>query len=70
MTNAYAITRKLAATGVKIKTAANTVALSLKAKPTSVYIAFTGLNFQVEVYDPTAAAGHRIVAAGQVQNAG
>jgi hypothetical protein len=38
------------------------VAFYSKSRPTSVYVAFQGVNEQIEVYDPSAALVHRTVA--------
>jgi len=70
MANAYAVTRKLGAGSAKLAAPASSVAFSFKQKPTSVYLAFAGVNYQVELYDPTATAAHPIAVAAKVKNAG
>ena len=47
--------------------AAGAVAFFNKARPTNVYIAQAGSNEQVEVFDPSAAHAHELVAGGKVQ---
>jgi hypothetical protein len=45
----------------------NGVAFYSRQRPTSVYLAYPGSNYQIEVFDPSPRAAHRIVASGQVQ---
>lgn len=68
--DAYAVTRQLTGSSNTLTTTAKTVALSLKTKPLSEYVAYQGTNYQVEVYDPVASVARGLVAAGLVTKAG
>jgi hypothetical protein len=71
MPNAVATTRKAA-------TRAGSVSVPLtdaeafygKSRPTSVYLAFTGSNYQIEVYNPVSAQALAAVSSGQVKPVG
>jgi len=43
------------------------VAFYSKALPGNIYLAFPGVNEQVEVFDPSAALARRTVAAGRIR---
>ena len=62
--SAFAITKQLAVKpgAVRIAVGGGAVAFYTRIRPTNVYVAFRGSNFQVEVYDPSAARVHRLVA--------
>ena len=45
---------------------ASGIAFYAESHPTSVYLAFPGVNQQIEVFDPSPALVHRAVAAGQI----
>jgi hypothetical protein len=68
--NAYSTTLATAneAGAVKIPVEEG-VAFYTPQRPTSVYIALKGIDEQIEVFDPSAAKLHRLVAAGKVQPA-
>jgi hypothetical protein len=66
--NAYSVTKALAA---KSGTAAvhvgnGGIAFYSKSAPTSVYLAYPGVDYQVETYSPSAAEARQLVASGQV----
>jgi hypothetical protein len=69
---AYAAVRKqAAATGaVTARLADGGIALLKNSYPQSVYIAYPGVDYQVEVYDPTPARAMRLVAAGELARLG
>jgi hypothetical protein len=69
MQNAFAVTSQLArqSGSVKIPIADGGVALYDTTSPTSVYLAYPGVDEQVEVYDPSAGRAQGIVASGQVR---
>ena len=46
------------------------LAFQYKGRPTSVYLAFPGSNYQVEVFDPSPTRALRLVSSGQVQQVG
>lgn len=68
LTNAYATTSSAAdqpgATKIPVD---GGVAFSTKARPTSAYLAFKGVDEQIEVFDPNAAELHKLVASGEVR---
>lgn len=70
MANAYAVTSRLTSGSTKIAAAPTFVALTVKRRPTSVFLAFLHTNYQVEVFDPVASVARQIIAAGQVTRAG
>lgn len=51
---------------VRIPLPNGAVAFYAKTRPTNVYVAFPGVNEQVEIYDPSAQAAHRLIAAGKL----
>jgi hypothetical protein len=61
-------TRRLAATAgsVQISVSGGAVAFYARSRPTNVYEAFPGVDYQLEVYDPSASEGHQLVASGRV----
>jgi hypothetical protein len=62
-----AIARSAAARGaVKVKLAHRGLAVLDKAYPQSVYLAYPGVDYQVEVYDPKPRRALRLVASGKV----
>ncbi len=71
MSNAVATTRAAAGRvgSVRVKLA-GAEAFYSKSKPTSVYVAFTGSDYQIEVYDPVAARALAAVRSGQVRPVG
>jgi len=71
--NAYATTRSLSkrANAVPVKVAKGAgAAFYLKQHPTSVYVAYPGSDYQVEVFDPTASIARRLVTRGGVTTVG
>jgi hypothetical protein len=68
VTNALAVTRAAAkgpgAVGISI---GNGVAFYSKSRPTNVYVAFPGVNEQIEVFAPSAQSARRLVAAHLVR---
>ena len=70
----YPVANGLAATGaeagradaVKISLPNGAIAFFSKARPTNVYIAYPGAAEQIEVYDPSAARVHALVASGKI----
>jgi hypothetical protein len=68
MSNAVAMTRKAATqTGAVSVTLAGAEAFYTKSKPTNVYAAFTGSNYQIEVFDPDSAAALAAVDSGELK---
>ena len=71
LAGAYATTRSAASRpGVVKVPVAGGVAFYASARPTSVYLAFPGVNEQVEVFDPSAAVAHSLVSAHRVRPVG
>src|SRR5262245_41119189 len=68
LSGAYAATKAAAraAGTARIRLGGGAVAFYSKARPTNVYIAFPGVDEQVEVYDPSGGYAQRLVAAGRV----
>lgn len=66
--NAYAVTRAVAhrPDSVKVPAGHGAVAFYGQHTPTNVYLAFPGSNYQVEVYDPSAARAQQLVVAHAV----
>jgi hypothetical protein len=65
---AYAATQTAAASGnaVKIAVGSNAVAFYNTAHPTSVYLAYKGSDYQVEVFDPSSTAAQQLVSSGKI----
>lgn len=71
MPNAIATTRKAASqAGAVSVTLAGAEAFYTKLKPTSVYVAFDGSDYQIEVYDSDSARALAAVRSGQVKPIG
>jgi hypothetical protein len=69
MKDAFAVTRKSAAKGkdtVRIKLPDGGIAAYAKKHATNVYVAYPGVDVQVEVYDPSATLTPKLVASGQI----
>lgn len=66
--NAFATVRRIAnkSTSVKIPIGNGGVAFYSTDRPGSVYEAFPGSNFQIEVYSPSASRAHELVARGAI----
>jgi hypothetical protein len=65
--NAFAATQAVAKTGVRIPVGKGAVAFYSAARPTNVYIAYRGSDYQIEVFDPSAKDARGLVASGKVQ---
>ncbi len=68
LTNAYAATQRAAGQqgAVPIAVQAGAIAFYNRARPESVYFAERGSNYQVEIYDPSAARARELVASRQI----
>ena len=66
--NALAVTKQVAreSSSVRLAIGHGGLAFYSRRAPTSVYLAYPSSNYQVEVYDPSAAVAHRLVTSGQV----
>ena len=66
---AFAVTSKLAAQqgSVRIPVGKNRVATYSSSRPTNVYLAEKGRNYQIEVYDPTPQRAQQLVRSGQIE---
>lgn len=69
---AFAATKSLAkqATSTKLEAPGGAVAAFDKGYPQSVHLAYPGSDYQIEVYDPSAARAHAIVSSGQLRAIG
>ncbi|MDP9319256.1 MAG: hypothetical protein M3O94_09355 [Actinomycetota bacterium] len=68
LTGAYATTSATAAQPATVKIAVGGgVAFYSRAHPTSVYVAFQGTDEQIEVFDPSPAQAHKLVASGRIK---
>ena len=54
----------------KIALAGGGIAVIDKAKPTSIHLAYPGVDYQVEVYDPSAALAKQLVSSGKIESIG
>jgi hypothetical protein len=70
--NAFALTKALSneASSVRVAVGNGGVAFYARARPTNVYLSYPGSNIQVEVFDPTAGAARRLVAAQRIASVG
>jgi hypothetical protein len=68
MANAFAVTTKAAAksSSVPIPVGKDTVEFYNRSSPTSVFIAYRGSDYQIEVYDPSPDRARALVGLGQV----
>jgi hypothetical protein len=66
--NALAVTKQIAreSSSVRLAIGHGGVAFYSRSAPRNVYLAYPSSNYQVEVYDPSAAVAHRLVTSGQV----
>jgi hypothetical protein len=66
--NAFALTEQVARKNdsVRVPIGHGGIAFYARSVPTNVYFAYPGSNYQVEVYDPSAARARRLVTSGQV----
>jgi hypothetical protein len=53
-----------------IRLAGGGLAFQYKSRPTSVYLAYPGSNYEIEVFDPSAKRALQLVASGQVKQVG
>jgi hypothetical protein len=53
-----------------IRLAGGGLAFQDKGRPTSVYLAYPGLEYQIEVFDPSPARAHELVASAQIKPVG
>jgi hypothetical protein len=65
--NAFAATQAAAKSGVRIPVGKGAIAFYSSARPTNVYIAYKGSDYQIEVFDPSAKTAHDLVATRKVQ---
>jgi hypothetical protein len=65
--NAFAATRAVAKSGVRIPVGKGAVAFYNSARPTNVYISYRGSDYQIEVFDPSAKDAHKLVASRKIQ---
>ena len=68
LAHAYAAVQKLAAQSpsLRIKLPRGGLAVVAKDRPTNIYLAYPKSNYQVEVFDPSAAAARSLVLSGKV----
>ena len=67
LADAFASTTTAAAAADVTKVAVKGgVAFYAKTRPTNVYLAYRGVDYQIEVYDPDAAAARKLVASGKI----
>jgi hypothetical protein len=64
--NAYAAVAKTAKGAVKIGLVHGGVAVVDSAYPKSIHLAFPGISYQIEVFDPSPSIGRRLVASGSI----
>jgi hypothetical protein len=67
VTNAFAATRVAARGGVRIPAGKGAIAFYSSARPTNVYIAHKGSDYQIEVFDPSATTAHGLVTGRKIQ---
>jgi hypothetical protein len=67
--NAFAATQAIAGkkSSTRIDVRDGAVAFYGAAHPTSVYVAYPGSAYQIELFDPSAGEAHRLVASGQIR---
>lgn len=72
VTDAYAATQTASSQSgtVKMNVGPNAIAFYDSSRPTNVYQAFKGSNFQIEVYSPSAKQAQGIVSGGKLVDAG
>jgi hypothetical protein len=68
MKSAFAVTSKLAtkSSSVPIAAGKDTVEFYKRSSPTSVFLAYRGSDYQIEVYDPSPGRARQLVGLGQV----
>jgi hypothetical protein len=65
--NAFAATLAVAKGGVRIPVGKGAVAFYSPARPTNVYVAYRGSDYQIEVFDPSAKNARGLVASEKIQ---
>ena len=68
MRSAFAVGRGLArrSGSVSVPVGGGGVAFYSRSRPTSVYVAFPHVDYEIEVYDPSAGRARRLVRSGLV----
>jgi hypothetical protein len=64
--NAFAIVKRTGKPGATIRLAHGGLGVVDGSYPESIHIAYPGLNYHNEVYDPSPPAGRKLVAAGRI----
>lgn len=67
MQNAFSATQAIAKTGVQVSAGHGAVAVQPKGDSARVYVAFSGNDYQIEVYSPTPGQARRLVERGAVK---
>jgi hypothetical protein len=64
MPNAFSVTERLSRkpSAVPIEIGTDGIAFYSESRPTNVYVAYQGVDVQIEVYDPSANRAHDLVA--------
>jgi hypothetical protein len=72
LTNAFAAVRRLAARkdAVSFKVAGGGLAVVGEQYPKSIYLAYPGSNFEIEVFDPSPSHAPQLVSAGRITSIG
>jgi hypothetical protein len=65
--NAYAATKAVAGNGTRIPVGKGAIAFYSSARPTNVYLAYKGSDYQIEVFDPSAKAAKHLVSTHRIQ---
>ena len=67
-TNAFAATRALAGAAgtVRMEVGSSAVAFYGRSRPTNIYEAFPGVDYQVETFDPSVVEGRQLVTSGRI----
>jgi hypothetical protein len=70
--DAFALTNRLAArsTSVRVGTTENSVAFYNRERPANVFVAYKGVDYQVEVFDPSADRARELVTSGVLATVG
>jgi hypothetical protein len=64
--NAYAALKKTASPGATMRLAGGGIGVVDGSYKRSIHIAYPGVNYEIEVYDPSPRAGRKLVAAGKI----
>lgn len=65
--NAFDATREVARTATPIRARRGGVAFSTRRNPSNVYVAFPGLEYQIEVFHPSPSRARRLVTNGRIR---